>query len=149
MPHVDFLCWGASVLDGPPRSFSLLRPMSHCVRRSDPFDELPLAEADVWLFTSSWEGTPAMLIEVAMKGMPVVASAVGGVPEVINDDTGWLIESIDDIEAYVAALQEAIENPKLGVKKAFNLQQLYRSRHSREKFDADIQQILSQEKQHD
>ena len=148
MPDVDFLCWGKVVLDSPPDlSNCPSNVLLHPAFRS--LDELPLSEADVWLFTSSWEGTPSMLIEVAMKGMPVVASAVGGVPEVINNDTGWLITSINDVEAYVAALQEAIDNPTLRVKKALNLQQLTTSRHSREKFDADIQQILLHEKRHD
>ena len=148
MPQVDFLCWGASVLEGP-------LDLSHCppnvsVRPAfRSLDELPLAEADAWLFTSSWEGTPAMLIEVATKGMPVVASAVGGVPEVINAETGWLIESINDIEAYVSGLSEALDNPALGVTKARNLQQLVKSRYCQEQFAADIQRILAQEKQHD
>jgi glycosyltransferase involved in cell wall biosynthesis len=148
MPHVDFLCWGTPVLGGPldlsncPPNVSL-RPAYRSL------DELPLAEADVWLFTSSWEGTPTILIDVAMKGMPVVASAVGGVSELINCDTGWPIESINEIEAYVAGLSEAIENPQIGMKKALNLQQLARSRHCQEKFDADIQRILLQEKRHD
>jgi glycosyltransferase involved in cell wall biosynthesis len=84
-----------------------------------------------------------------MKGLPVVASAVGGVPELINSDTGWPIESTDGIEAYVAALCETIENPQLGVKKAFNLQQLAKSRHCQKNFDADLQRVLSQEKRHD
>jgi glycosyltransferase involved in cell wall biosynthesis len=148
MPHVDFYCWGNVVLDGP-------LDLSHCptnVTLRPAFkslNELPLADADVWLFTSAWEGTPTILIELAMKGIPVVASAVGGVPELINCDTGWPIESIDEVEAYVASLNEALDNPDLRVKRALNLQQLATSRHSKEKFDADIQRILAQEKRYD
>ena len=34
--------------------------------------EIPLAEADVWLYTSGWDGVPSQLLEVAMTGIPIV-----------------------------------------------------------------------------
>jgi glycosyltransferase involved in cell wall biosynthesis len=148
MPQVDFLCWGQPVLDGPTEPYTcppnvVLKPAFRSL------DEIPWADASVWLFTSAWEGTPTMLIQVALKGVPVVASAVGGVSELINDDTGWPVRSINDVDAYVASLQEAINHPRFGMERGLNLQRWAKSRHSVENYDAEIQRVLLQEKRHD
>ncbi|MGH7267685.1 MAG: glycosyltransferase family 4 protein, partial [Candidatus Rokuibacteriota bacterium] len=58
-----------------------------------------LAAADVLLFASregGMEGMPANLIEAGMVGLPVVAYAIAGVPEVIVDgETGFLVRAGD------------------------------------------------------
>jgi glycosyltransferase involved in cell wall biosynthesis len=47
---------------------------------------------DVFVLPSLWEGLPFVLVEAAALGMPIVATAVDGVPEVIEDGkTGVLI----------------------------------------------------------
>jgi glycosyltransferase involved in cell wall biosynthesis len=148
MPHVDFLCWGKSVLDGPTTPYTfppnvVLQPAFRSL------DEIPWADADVWLFTSAWEGMPTMLLQVAMTGLPVVASAVGGVPELINDDTGWPVRSINDVDAYVASLAEAINNPMLGRERGLRLKHWAKSRYSVENYDAEMQRGLLQEGRHD
>jgi len=148
MPHVDFLCWGKSVLDGPTTPYTC--PPNVVLQTAfRSLDEIPWAGADVWLFTSAWEGMPTMLLQVAMKGLPVVASAVGGVPELINDDTGWPVRSINDVDAYVANLKEAINNPMIGRERGLNLKHWAQSRHSVENYDAEIQRVLLQERRHD
>lgn len=148
MPHVDFLCWGKPLLDGPTTPYTcppnvVLQPEFRSL------DEIPWADADVWLFTSAWEGTPTMLIQVAMKGVPVVASAVGGVPELIKDDAGWLVRSINDVDAYVASLEEAINNPILRRERGLNLKHWAQSKHSLENYDSEIQRVLLLERRHD
>jgi glycosyltransferase involved in cell wall biosynthesis len=52
-----------------------------------------LAAADVLLLPSHTEGIPAVAIEAALSGIPVVASRVGGIPHlVVDDETGVLID---------------------------------------------------------
>ena len=56
-----------------------------------------LAAADVLVLPSRTEGIPAVLIEAGLAGVPAVATAVGGVPEVIlHGETGALVEPGDD-----------------------------------------------------
>jgi glycosyltransferase involved in cell wall biosynthesis len=63
-----------------------------------------LAAADVFLLTSISEGIPLTVIEAMLAGLPVVATEVGGLPEVVvPGTTGWLTPAGDD-----AGLAEAI-----------------------------------------
>jgi glycosyltransferase involved in cell wall biosynthesis len=63
-----------------------------------------LHAADVLLLTSKSEGVPLTAIEAMAAGLPVVATSVGGLPEVVqNGKTGWLVPAGDP-----AALAERI-----------------------------------------
>ena len=49
------------------------------------------AATDVAVLSSDNEGTPVALIEAAAAGVPAVATAVGGVPDVVTPETGILV----------------------------------------------------------
>lgn len=64
-----------------------------------------LSMSNLFILPSIWEGLPNALLEAMAAGLPVIATRVGGVPEVITDnETGLLVESKDS-----GALAEAIE----------------------------------------
>jgi glycosyltransferase involved in cell wall biosynthesis len=44
-----------------------------------------LSACDVFAMASEWEGHPLALMEAMAAGLPVVATAVGGVPEIVGD----------------------------------------------------------------
>lgn len=52
-----------------------------------------LAAADIFLLTSSREGLPVAVLEAMAAGVPVVSTAVGGIPEAVDDGCGVLISS--------------------------------------------------------
>jgi glycosyltransferase involved in cell wall biosynthesis len=61
------------------------------------------AAADVAVLSSDNEGTPVSLIEAAAAGLPAVATDVGGVHEVVGEETGALVPR-GDAGAFAAAL---------------------------------------------
>lgn len=69
------------------------------------------AAADILVLPSRSEGMPNALLEAMATGTPVIASAVGGIPEVAHDGLdAWLVPS-DDAPALAAAIEDAIEHP--------------------------------------
>lgn len=69
--------------------------------------EALMDRARVLVVPSLYEGMPLVIVEAMQRGLPVVASAVSGIPEVVIDgETGWLVPS-EDPSALAAALGEA------------------------------------------
>jgi glycosyltransferase involved in cell wall biosynthesis len=91
---------------------------------------LPTERYAAYIFTSLWEGMPTTLVNVAALGIPIIASNVGGISELVNDDTGWLIREIDDPGAYMAALNEIEQRPQEAVRRVDAMIEHVRKRHS-------------------
>ncbi len=60
--------------------------------------------ADASLLSSSWENFPHTVVEALAVGCPVIATAVGGVPEVVRDGENGLLVPPGDAEALAAAI---------------------------------------------
>ena len=68
---------------------------------------------DALLLPSANEGTPVVAIEALAAGRPVVATRVGGVPDVVDDnESGFLVE-VGDIEALTDRLEQLARDPEL------------------------------------
>ncbi|HEX3148624.1 MAG TPA: glycosyltransferase [Gemmataceae bacterium] len=78
-------------------------------------DALPghLSELGVYVQSSSFEGLPNALLEAASVGIPLVATAVGGMAEIIEDGRTGLLVPYGDPRALSAAIQRVIEYPAL------------------------------------
>ena len=77
-----------------------------------------LERADVFVHTSRWEGFGIVLLEAMLAGLPVVATRVSAVPEVVVDDeTGLLVDPGDQTglaEALGALLSDGARARELG-----------------------------------
>jgi len=65
--------------------------------------------ADILVLTSEHEGTPNVVLEAMSHGIPVVATKVGGVPEVVTEGTGILVDA-DDFESMLHCTKSLILN---------------------------------------
>jgi glycosyltransferase involved in cell wall biosynthesis len=75
-------------------------------------DMLPIyADLDVMALTSLNEGTPITVIEALAAGVPVVATAVGGVPDVVTDHQTGLLAPSGDAQAVAEAIATLLRNP--------------------------------------
>ena len=68
------------------------------------------ASADLLVLTSRYEGTPNVLLEAMAHGVPVVATKVGGVPEIVSDECGIVVDPFD-LPGLAEAVRQLVENP--------------------------------------
>lgn len=73
-----------------------------------------LRAMDVFALTSRSEGLPVSLLEAWLAGVPVVASAVGGVPRVVTPEFDGLLYGFGDEGALVASLERVLSDPEFG-----------------------------------
>lgn len=83
-----------------------------------------MAAADVVCMPSRWEGSPLALHEALFLGKPVVASAVGGIVDALDDGVSGILVTSEDPRALAEALRRVVGDPALrrrlseGAKKA-------------------------------
>jgi glycosyltransferase involved in cell wall biosynthesis len=69
------------------------------------------AATDVFAITSRNEGTPVALIEAMAAGVASVSTDVGGVRDVILDETMGIVVPSGDAAALAAAITELVDDP--------------------------------------
>ncbi len=79
-----------------------------------PHEEMPglLSSCDLAIFPSLMEATSVAALESMACGLPVAASRVGGLPEIVNDAVGGLF-SPRDPEALAATVLRLLSDPRL------------------------------------
>jgi glycosyltransferase involved in cell wall biosynthesis len=78
--------------------------------RSDVYDLM--RAFDVFVLSSLHEGVPMVLLEAMALGVPIVATRVGGIPEILEDGREAMLVPAQDPEAIaraIAVLAEACE----------------------------------------
>ena len=109
VPGVELLVLG----DGPERAalerHTVELGLSERVRflgAGQREDVLVLFRAvDGALLTSAWENLPHTLLEALSVGTPVIATAVGGIPEVVVDGENGLLVPAHDVDAIAGAIE--------------------------------------------
>lgn len=99
---------------------------------------------DVLYLPSRTEGLPAVAIEAALSGLPVVASPVGGLAEVVVDGhTGRLVDPTD-LDAARAAVAEAIARRReFGASARGHVERLYSMDHVAREWGSLLDDIVS------
>ena len=69
--------------------------------------------ADAVILSSSWENLPHTVLEALAVGTPVIATAVGGVPEIVRDGENGLLVPADDPVALAEAIRRLVSDDAL------------------------------------
>lgn len=123
--------------DGPERdrlaALAAERGLGGAVRFLGPLDEADVAralgEADILVVPSLSEGLPAVIMEAMASGLPVVASAIDAIPELVRDgQTGRLVPPGDPVRL-AAAIADFLDSPELARRMGDAGQRLVAERH--------------------
>jgi glycosyltransferase involved in cell wall biosynthesis len=111
--HVDFVASGPTLetCKALVQSLGIADRVSFLGDRRDV--SYLLAQSQIFVLSTHYEGLPISILEAMRAGLPVVATHVNGVPEqVIHDQTGFLVPRSDE-QALAQALQILIKAPEL------------------------------------
>lgn len=113
LPHLP---WTLSVVgDGPLREevsalFAAMpegRVVWHGQKSADEIAEI-LRQSAIYVWPGTGEAYGLAYLEAQASGLPVVAQAVAGVPEVVRHRTTGLLTPVGDVEAYAAAVERLL-----------------------------------------
>lgn len=75
-----------------------------------------LQEADIFVLPSFAEGVPVVIMEAMASRLPVIASRVAGVPELVDDGKSGFLVPPGDLETLIMRLEALLSDPALRVR---------------------------------
>lgn len=80
-----------------------------------PYETMPgiFAGSDIFVSSSALDNQPSTLLEASACGLPIVVTAVGGVPYMVEDDVSALLVPPGEFEPFVEAILRVVEEPGL------------------------------------
>ena len=85
-----------------------------------------LRQSDCFVISSKWEGLPMALLEAAMVGLPIISTPVGAVPELLENNRGYIATR----ENLSTVMEHVLKHPEEAYSRAVNLQQWVESHYS-------------------
>ncbi len=133
MPDIDFLFAGGSATDGALAGLSVPANATF-LGAYDGFGELPLDRVRAFMHTADWDGLPNVLLEAASCAIPVVARSVGGVPDLVDERTGWALPRDAGPKEYAEALRAVMSDARERARRVGAMGARIAERHSPEAF---------------
>ncbi|MCA3695829.1 glycosyltransferase family 4 protein [Aquidulcibacter sp.] len=134
-PDMDFHVYGTKVVDDSDSvDISKLPNIFYHGPFTDPAAVVRDRQFHALMFTSRWEGMPNVVLEFGALGLPVVAARVGGLAELIDDQTGYPLPERAIAEDYADAFDDIATNPKEALARAAALRDRIHSRHTSDRF---------------
>ena len=138
--HLVFL--GRGTMEAELRDLAAATAGSNVVFAGFMDDPGPAYEAaDVVALVSRWEGLGLALVEAHQHGRPVVATGVGGIPEVVEDGVTGLLVIPGDIDAIAAAILRILGNEPLRRRMSDAARRFAAERFSVERYARDVEDL--------
>jgi glycosyltransferase involved in cell wall biosynthesis len=115
-PGLQLVCGGTGDIAGVRRMAAQLEVSDRvgCPGWLGPeLKRAALAAASIFVLPSYAEGMPIALLEAMSWELPVIATPVGGIPEVITHEVNGLLIAPGDIDALAATLDRLLRDPPL------------------------------------
>jgi glycosyltransferase involved in cell wall biosynthesis len=100
----------------------------HFVGAREDVDTL-LKIMDVFVLSSTSEGSPNVIVEAMAAGVPVVATRVGGVPELVRDGESGILVEPGDVDGLSRAMLALLTDPDLAARMGKLARSLAHERH--------------------
>lgn len=124
-------------LEAQARELGLLPPI---LRFMDACSDMPAlyTSSAALVLCSDFEGTPNVLLEAMACGLPVLASRVGGVPEIVRHRrTGFVFEK-DDLAGFASTAADLLQRPELRTEVGARARAYIEQSHSLERLPAHL-----------
>ncbi len=133
--------------DGPDRDAveqraSELRIIRHCYFLGYQEDVSGWYQAfDALILPSANEGTPVVAIEALAAGCPVVATSVGGVPDVVREGVDGFLVPMGDVDALADRLELLARDPELRARMGAAGRESAPARYAVERLVSDVDEL--------
>lgn len=104
---------------------------------------LPTNKYDIYLYTSQTDGVPNILLEVIAAGLPVVASDIGGLSEVIQTNKTGITVDMDNIDGYIQAIESLVKHPEKTREFVVNAQKHIQAQHNWDTFTENVKKDIN------
>ena len=115
--NAELSIWGNEFTGQLEKEFhEIADPLPHVFQKG-PYkpDDLPriLTDGDIVVVPSHIENYPLVVREALHAGLPVIASRVGGIPEIVEENVTGLLFTPGDVNDIADKLQQVIDQPHL------------------------------------
>jgi glycosyltransferase involved in cell wall biosynthesis len=133
-PRLRALVVGEGPLEGALRERIAARGLTGIAQVTGPrLDSVDImAAADVFALSSSSEALPFVVLEAMSVCCPIVATAVGGIPDVVQHERTGLLVAKDDRSGLAAGIERLLDERALARALAANAEQLVEQKFSLE-----------------
>lgn len=101
-------------------------------------------DADLFVHPSHIDNSPNSICEAMLYGIPIVATNVGGIPSILEDNREGLLVQNGDEYALAGAILQILENPKMAMEMAVQARKRAMVRNGTEKIIGDLKMIYQQ-----
>jgi glycosyltransferase involved in cell wall biosynthesis len=113
-PRIHLIMLGEGSLREQLAAYIRERGLERRVHLLGKRNEVPewLAASDVFVLSSNWEGNPLAVMEAMAAGLPVIGTAVGGVPELVESGQQGILVPPGDCAAFTDAMRTLLNDPE-------------------------------------